>query len=140
MVWLNRSEKIEHWSKKKTMPNLLLKEVMTILLQIAVNQQNSFLEYALIMFLTRTIKEKSAPCMSTPKWLKFISRRIKRDKSTHTINPNVIETTSTSVFPITNVTMVLTTLLRQRTPFTSKLKHNIETLTRGTNQWKGAWI
>ena len=49
------------------MPNLLLIEVMTILLQTAVNQQNSFLEYVLIMFLTRTIQEKSAPCVSTPK-------------------------------------------------------------------------
>ena len=40
------------------MPNLLLIEVTIILSQTAVKQQNSFLEYVLIMVLTLTIKEK----------------------------------------------------------------------------------
>ena len=40
--WQNGSEKIEHWSKKQTMLDLLLIEVTAILSQTAVNQQNDF--------------------------------------------------------------------------------------------------
>ena len=95
---------------------MLLTEVEIKLSETAVNQQNHFSGQILIMVRNHTIKvsqhqnysnsspEQCAKCKRSFKTSRGLNQHTRVCKGKQLIDPKVIETTSTTIFPIANIT------------------------------------